>query len=200
MSDIDPVLTSVSEGPAVVTLNRPDRKNAWTVGMQSAYFQVLQSLSADPTVRVADPDARLSIAFARRGLPAMHGAEWLLDRIVDASVAHELLLTGRTFNGTEAARLNFVTECTSSPLKGVREIAADMAAHCSPTSMAHIEGQLWTTRERTLAESVVAVDAVIDDFLSATDVTEGITSFVERRAPRFTDLATRVPNSVREKP
>ena len=196
----DSILFEIQNGIAILTLNRPDRKNARTVGMQSAYFQVLQSLSADPTVRVVDPDARLSTAFARRGLPAMHGAEWLLERNVGASVAHELLLTGRTFNGTEAARLNFVTECTSSPLEDVREIAADMAAHCSPTSMAHIKGQLSTTRARTLAESVVAVDAVIDDFLSSAGVTEGITSFVERRAPRFTGLATRAPSSVREKP
>jgi len=266
----EPVLVDIADGLAVITLHRPDRKNAWTVPMQAAYYAALEAVTADPEVRaivltgaggafcpgadtaalttytetgttnpladdieqpewfpslvpkpmiaaingpcagiglvqalmcdirVAAPDARFSTAFARRGLPAMHGGEWLLERLAGASVAHELLLTGRTFDGTEAARLGVVTECSTSPLDRAREIAADMAAHCSPTSMAQIKGQLWTTHERTFAESVQSVDAVIDTFLSSPDVAEGVASFVERRAPHFTGLAARVPSPAGE--
>lgn len=264
------ILVDIADGIAVITLNRPERKNAWTIPMQAAYYAALETVTADSDVRaivltgaggafcpgadtaalttytetgttnpladdieqpewfpslvpkpmvaaisgpcagiglvqalmcdirVAAPDARFSTAFSRRGLPAMHGGEWLLERLAGASVAHELLLTGRTFEGTEAARLGVVTECASSPLDRAREIAADMAAHCSPTSMAHIKGQLWTAHERTFAESVQSVDAILDTFLSSADVAEGVASFVERRAPQFTGLATRVPSPVGE--
>ncbi len=270
----DPVLVETSDGIALITLNRPDRKNAWTVGMQAAYYAALETATSDPAVRaivvtgasgafcpgadmsalttytetgttnplvaeipqpewfpslvpkpmvaaidgpcagiglvqalmcdirVAAPTARLSTAFARRGLPAMHGGEWLLERIAGAATAHELLLTGRTFGGAEAERLGVVTECAETPLKRALEIAADLAARCSPTSMAHIKRQLWTTSERSLDESVDAVDAVIDGFLSSPDVAEGVASFIERRAPQFAGLSTtvKVTATVRETP
>ena len=270
--DHDPVLTEVTGGVAVITLNRPGRKNAWTVGMQAAYYAALETATADPAVRVvvvtgadgafcpgadtaalttytqtgttnplaadieqpewfpslvpkpmiaaidgpcagiglvqallcdirvAAPTARLSTAFARRGLPAMHGGEWLLARIAGAGTAHELLLTGRTFDGAEALRLGVVTECSETPLERALEIAADIAARCSPTSMAHIRRQLWTTGDRTLAQSVEAVDAVIDGFLSSPDVAEGVMSFVERRTPHFAGLSTTIHDTVRETP
>ncbi|MGJ9422599.1 enoyl-CoA hydratase-related protein [Aeromicrobium sp. CF3.5] len=271
MGEDDPVLVRREGGVTVITLNRPERKNAWTVGMQAAYYASIEDAAGDPEVRaivltgaggafcpgadtaalttytetgttnpladdieqpewfpslvpkpmiaaidgpcagiglvqalmcdirVAAPGARLSTAFARRGLPAMHGGEWLLDRIAGAATAHELLLTGRTFDGVEALRLGVVTECADAPLDRALEIATDIATRCSPTSMALIKHQLWTTRERSFAQSVEAVDEVIDDFLSAPDLAEGVSSFMERRAPQFTGLAARVPTT-REQP
>lgn len=261
MSDVDPVLTDHADGVFVITLNRPERRNAWTVGMQAGYYEALAAAAADAEVRVivvtgaggsfcpgadtqalttytetgttnpladeivqpewfpstipkpmiaaisgpcagiglvqtlmcdiriAAPDARMSTAFARRGLPAMHGGEWLLERIAGAAVAHELLLTGRTFDGTEALRLGVVHETATQPLDRAMELARDMAEHCSPTSMAHIKERLWTSQTRTLDTTVTEVDAILDDFLSSEDFREGVASFTERRAPRFRGIS-----------
>jgi enoyl-CoA hydratase/carnithine racemase len=255
------VLAERDGGVAIITLHRPERRNAWTVEMQAAYYDALASASADPDVRVvvvtgaggsfcpgADtqaldtysqtgttnplaaqiehpewfpstvpkpmiaavegpcagiglvqalmcdlrvvaPDARLSTAFVRRGLPAMHGGEWLLERIAGAATAHELLLTGRTFGGAEALRLGVAHEAVDAPLTRALELAHDMATRCSPASMAHIKQRLWTSRSRTLDETVVEVDAVLDDFLSSDDFREGVASFVERRTPHFRGLS-----------
>lgn len=259
-SDSRSVLVFRDGGVQVITLNRPERKNAWTVGMQSAYFAALAAASADSDVRaivltgaggafcpgadtqalttytetgttnpladdieqpewfpvtirkpliaaidgpcagiglvqalmcdirIAAPDARLSTAFARRGLPAMHGGEWLLERIAGAATAHELLLTGRTFDGSEAQRLGVVTESVEDPLTRALQIAHDIAANCSPASMAHIKERLWTSRDRTLEQTVVEVDALLDGFLSSDDFREGVLSFLERRSPKFSGL------------
>lgn len=261
MSDVDPVLVTHAAGVARLTLNRPDRKNAWTVGMQGAYYAALAGAAANPDVvaivvtgagaafcpgadtralatytetgttnplaaqieqpewfpstiakpmiaaiqgpcagiglvqalmcdiRVAAPDARLSTAFARRGLPAMHGGEWLLDRVAGAATAHELMLTGRTFDGTEAQRLGVVHEIADDPLARATQIAQDLVTSCSPASMAHIKQRLWTSRDRSLEQSVVEVDAVLDGFLASDDFREGITSFQERRSPQFRGLS-----------
>ncbi|GAA3523115.1 enoyl-CoA hydratase-related protein [Aeromicrobium panaciterrae] len=261
MSDLDPVLVDTSDGVAVITLNRPERRNAWTVGMQAGYYDALAAAAADTEVRVivvtgagdsfcpgadtqalttytetgttnpladeivqpewfpstipkpmiaaisgpcagiglvqtlmcdiriASPDARMSTAFARRGLPAMHGGEWLLERIAGAAVAHELLLTGRMFDGTEALRLGVVHEIAAQPLDRAMELARDMADHCSPTSMAHIKERLWTSHTRTLGTTVTEADAILDDFLSSDDFREGVASFTERRAPQFRGIS-----------
>jgi enoyl-CoA hydratase/carnithine racemase len=43
----------VSDGVALVTLNRPDRLNAWTARMEAEYRAALEEADADPDVRVA---------------------------------------------------------------------------------------------------------------------------------------------------
>src|SRR3954470_6615099 len=42
----------VEDGIAVLTLNRPDRLNAWIPAMQRRYFDLLQEAADDPSVRV----------------------------------------------------------------------------------------------------------------------------------------------------
>jgi enoyl-CoA hydratase/carnithine racemase len=46
------VLKDVSDGVAVLTLNRPDRLNAWTQEMERAYFAALQECGDSAEVRV----------------------------------------------------------------------------------------------------------------------------------------------------
>ncbi len=52
MADDDPVLLSVDAGIATVTLNRPERLNAWTGGLEARYFELLDQCAVDPDVRV----------------------------------------------------------------------------------------------------------------------------------------------------
>jgi len=46
------VLSEVREGVGVVTLNRPDKLNAWTSAMGTLYFDTLDAMAIDPAVRV----------------------------------------------------------------------------------------------------------------------------------------------------
>ncbi len=46
-----PVLCAVADGVATVTLNRPERMNAWTHAMEVAYFDLVDELDDDPDVR-----------------------------------------------------------------------------------------------------------------------------------------------------
>ena len=51
--DEDLVLTEVdADGVATFTLNRPERRNAWTAPMENRYFDVLAAADTDPAVRV----------------------------------------------------------------------------------------------------------------------------------------------------
>src|SRR4051812_19059997 len=46
-----PVLCEIVDGVATVTLNRPERMNAWTHAMEVAYFDLVDALDDDPAVR-----------------------------------------------------------------------------------------------------------------------------------------------------
>lgn len=48
----EPILYEVSEGIATITLNRPDRLNAWTEALGTAYFDRLDEAADDPHVKV----------------------------------------------------------------------------------------------------------------------------------------------------
>src|ERR1700682_1332485 len=46
------VQKSIAEGVAVLTLNRPERLNAWTAEMGHLYFEALEDCAASEEVRV----------------------------------------------------------------------------------------------------------------------------------------------------
>jgi enoyl-CoA hydratase/carnithine racemase len=54
MTDVktDVVLYDVADGIGTITLNRPDRLNAWTGGLARRYYELLDEAAADPQVRV----------------------------------------------------------------------------------------------------------------------------------------------------
>lgn len=52
MTQTDVVLYEVRDGVATLTLNRPERLNAWTIEMGEAYFDLLERAAADPDARV----------------------------------------------------------------------------------------------------------------------------------------------------
>src|SRR5919205_26918 len=56
------ILYSVSDRVATVTLNRPDKLNAWTRNMEAEVRQAMQQAAADDNVRV------IVLTGARRGV------------------------------------------------------------------------------------------------------------------------------------
>jgi enoyl-CoA hydratase/carnithine racemase len=83
------------------------------------------ALGAD--VRIATPDARLSVMEVKWGLVPDMGITSTLPRLARIDVAKELTYTGRIFSGAEAAELGLVTRVAEDPLAEARELAAAIA-------------------------------------------------------------------------
>jgi enoyl-CoA hydratase/carnithine racemase len=84
------------------------------------------ALGAD--IRIAAPDARLSVMEARWGLVPDMGITHTLTRLVGLDVAKELTFTARRVSGEEAAAIGLVTRTAPDPLGAARELAAEIAA------------------------------------------------------------------------
>jgi enoyl-CoA hydratase/carnithine racemase len=85
MSD-DLVLKDLEAGVAVLTLNRPERLNAWTQALENRYFDLLEECGRDPDVRV------VVVTGAGRGFCAgadMEDLETIGSDGIDAARARE---------------------------------------------------------------------------------------------------------------
>jgi enoyl-CoA hydratase/carnithine racemase len=86
-------------------------------------FQI--ALGAD--IRIATPDARMSVMEVNWGLVPDMSITQTLPRLVGIDVAKELTFTGRVFSGEEAQRLGVVTRLSPEPLLSAHELAAEIA-------------------------------------------------------------------------
>lgn len=260
----DLVLCERQDGVLILTLNRPDRLNAWNDALEAVYFAQLDAAEDDPKVkaivvtgagrgfcagadmedlsaagdtdveallrnrprprsfpltvrkpmiaaingaaaglglvealycdvRFATPQAKLTTAFARRGLIAEYGLSWLLPRLIGHAAALDLLLSGRIIRGEEAHRLglvNFLSEPDQLVADAVA-YAQDLADHCAPSSMATIKAQVTADHDRDFAAAVAAADDLMIASLQGPDISEGVRSHMEQRAPAFTPLPAR---------
>jgi enoyl-CoA hydratase/carnithine racemase len=148
-----------------------------------------QALMCD--VRFAAAGAKFAASFARRGLIAEYGVSWILPRLTGWGVALDLLLSGRTFLAEEAAELGLVKEVVPPELvtKRAMDYAEDIAQNCSPASMAVIKRQAYGDAMREVAGASSRAKILLHESLQRPDVIEGISSFLEKRAPSFPGLS-----------
>ncbi len=139
-------------------------------------------------LRIASDRARFGTIFARRGLVAEHGSAWLLPRLIGMHNACDLLFSGRLINADEALRLGLINRVVphEALLPTVRELAGEIATHCSPRSIRIMKRQLYGDLFADLGASMNEADREMVASFATEDFREGVASFVERRPPRFT--------------
>lgn len=253
------VLMNVEDGVAVLTLNRPDRLNAWTPELGSTYFDHLETCAADPDVRaivvtgegrgfcagadmqdlqaigdgeidqaerrqderpqsfpttipkpviaaingpvagiglalalwcdirfIAD-DAKVTTAFARRGLIGEYGMAWILPRLMGPAAAMDLLFSGRVVLGREAAAMGLANRSLPKEqlLDETLGYARELATWSSPASMAVMKEQVYADLERDLSTGYGEAIRLMLESFERPDFAEGVAAFVEKREPRF---------------
>lgn len=144
-------------------------------------------------LRFAAASATFTTAFVRRGLIAEWGIAWMLPRQVGAANALDLLFSGRTIDAREAERMGLVNRVVPDAelSSTVRSYAEDLAANCSPGSMAVMKRQVYEQLMRELGESCDEADQLMRESFTRPDFKEGVQSFLERRAPKFARVAPR---------
>lgn len=157
---------------------------------------LITALFAD--VRFATDDAKITTAFARRGLPAEEAVSWILPRIVGHATALDLLLSGRVVTGSEAAAIGLVHRALPAEqlLPAAADYARELALHCSPLAMATAKRQVYRDWERSLVESRRDARRLVGSMKQRSgDFREGVRSFVERRPADFEPLVEAVDHS-----
>ncbi|MET0911128.1 MAG: enoyl-CoA hydratase-related protein [Ilumatobacteraceae bacterium] len=138
-------------------------------------------------LRVVTPDALFLTAFAQRGLIAEWGLSWVLPRLVGPAVALDLLLSSRRVKGEEALTLGLANYLVPADelLDFCRNYIVDLAAKCSPASMAVMKRQVYEQLHAGLGSAERDAQRLMVESFGRPDFGEGVRSFVEKRPPQF---------------
>jgi enoyl-CoA hydratase/carnithine racemase len=138
-------------------------------------------------IRYMAEGAKLTTAFARRGLIAEHGAAWILPRLIGPMNALDLLYTARPIETTEVAAMGLVRRLPAERFReAVQARAAEIANLSSPRAVSVIKRQLYEGLFQSLAEATAISNREQELCRSTEDFREGIAHFLEKRPPNFT--------------
>jgi methylglutaconyl-CoA hydratase len=134
---------------------------------------------------IAVPEARFGYPEVRIGfLPAVVSV--FLVRQIGEKQARDLLLTGKTIDAAEAHRLGLITQIAPPELlmKTAQDLAATLLA-ASPTSLHITKKLLCDFAEPGITRQLELASAESARIRTTQDFREGLASFLEKRAPRW---------------
>jgi enoyl-CoA hydratase/carnithine racemase len=141
-------------------------------------------------LRFASDRAVFTTAFAQRGLIAEHGTSWILPRLVGPSRALDLLWSARRVEADEALRIGLVDRVLphDALVNEARSYLETLAAKSSPTSIKLMKQQVYRDLMSSLGPAMKEANRMMLESLGREDFREGVTSYLEKRPPRFPRL------------
>ena len=147
------------------------------------------ALALASDIRIAGESARMNAAFIRIGLGACDiGASYFLPRIVGASVASELLLTGNFILAPRALATGLVSRVVpDAELEKAGREMAEAILRNSPVGVRLTKDCLnWSLDAPTLEAAIAMEDRNQILASQSGDFREGVRAFLEKRAPKYT--------------
>jgi enoyl-CoA hydratase len=154
----------------------------------AAGFGLALALGSD--IRYAAREAVFRVAFVNVGVSNCDmGTSWLLPRLVGASRAHELMLTGRRFDAEEAERIGLAAAVVDGDRLLDRSLeAAEQIAAWAPWGVRLTKQGMWAALE--IPSEQAAVEYEDRQQIMATHgqaPVEAVTAFLEKRPATFPD-------------
>jgi enoyl-CoA hydratase/carnithine racemase len=150
-------------------------------------FGATMTLAMD--LRIASSAAKIGFVFARRGVVPEACSTWFLPRLVGIAQAAEWAYTGRVFSAEEAHAGGLVSRVVAPDalLPAARELAREIADNTSAVSVALIRQMLWRMLGAEHPREAHRLDSLGMWYTGrSADAHEGVTSFLQKRPPRFT--------------
>lgn len=142
------------------------------------------ALAAD--IRIAAPDARLSVMEVKWGLVPDMSLTQTLPRLVGIDVAKELTFTGRVLSGEEALELGLVTRVADDPLSAAHELAGEIASR-SPDAIRGAKRLLDHAWNRPAQEGLRLEAEIQRQLIGSANQIAAVTAGLTKEPAAFTD-------------
>ncbi len=175
-----------SFNPLILAIRRVEKPVIAAIHGTAAGAGASIALACD--LKVCAAEAKFINAFAKVGLIPDSGMTWMLPRALGLSLALEHAWLGKPITSGEALRfglVNRVVPAAELPA-AVGETVASLLA-VPPLALALTKRAFNRSLEAPSLEDQMEHEAQLQSFLGKTkDHAEGIASFLEKRAPKFT--------------
>lgn len=144
-------------------------------------------------VRIFAREGRYGFLHVRRGVLPDAYSHWTVPRAIGVARTLDLFLTGRRFDGDEAAALGLASRVlpATEVLPAALEVAHDVVRNTAPLSVACAKRLLWESRPlgwEAVGRLETALHRVV---MTKPDAVEGVRAFLEKRAPVWTGSPSR---------
>ncbi len=148
------------------------------------------SLALASDIRIAAKSARMNAAYIRIGLTGCDmGSSYFLPRLVGASMAAEIIMTGRFISAEEALAMNLVSKTVADD--NLRAAAAPLVEdmlNTAPMGLRLSKQALNLAIDAPSLESALAMEDRHQALLAQTDdAGEAVRAFLEKRQPDYRD-------------
>jgi enoyl-CoA hydratase/carnithine racemase len=173
----------VREAPPVV-LHGVDTPTVCALNGGAAGYGMDLALGCD--IRVAAESSKLAPAFVKRGVLPESGGTWLLPRLVGYAKAAEIAFTGETLGAKECLELGLVNRVVpdASLMDEALGLAERIAAN-APLAVRATKRMFRMAEREDFDDHVHHVFLQLLPLFGSSDFKEGMTAFLERRAPDF---------------
>ncbi|MFK8040796.1 enoyl-CoA hydratase/isomerase family protein [Congregibacter sp.] len=147
------------------------------------------SLALAADVRVGSTDLKMNAAYLNIGLTGCDmGSSYFLPRLINASIASQLLLTGEFLKAERAYELGLIAHVLErDELLGAAQAYADTMLRAAPMGLRLTKEALNHALDTQGLEAAMAMENRHQSLLAmSNDAREAIHAFREKRAPIFT--------------
>ena len=176
------------DGGGLVSLRLFECRKPLIAAINGPAVGVGATMTLPMDVRIASTAARFGFVFARRGIVPEACSSWFLPRVVGISQALEWTYSGRVFPAEEALAGRLVSRIVPPDdlLPTARTLAREIADNTSAVSIALTRALMWRMLGADHPMEAHRVDSRCIHWTGRNaDAREGVTSFLEKRAPRF---------------
>ena len=185
------MIASVRDTGGRVTLAIYDCNKPVIAAINGAAVGIGATMTCAMDIRLASEHARIGFVFNKIGITPEACSTWFLPRIVGMSRALEWCYTGDILAADEALASGYVKAVVPADklLEEAYKIAAKIARH-SPVAIALTRQMMYRNAAREHPLEAHKVDSLAIFYCSQKSGKEGVASFLEKRAPQFTDTVS----------
>jgi enoyl-CoA hydratase/carnithine racemase len=168
--------------PLMRTLSKPS-----IVAINGIALGIGATMSLPCDIRIMADSAKIGFIFSRVGLMPELGSSYLLPRLIGASRAAEVMLTGRHYSAAECLQMGLVSSVVPADtvVAKAREMAAEIILG-SPLSLALTRRGLQQGLTGSLESAMEFEGFALDQCFNSPEHREYVDAFLEKRKP---DLA-----------